>query len=176
MSSDAKVISAVLGVTLLIIVGAIFINGRSNSGGKTTSEQIEAGKIQETSGLTVAPQPFSLGDVPIKGGVVKFSFKLKNETGQALKLSKIETSCMCTEAAVKANGKETGFYGMEMPGMSNPQVNLAVDAGVEAELLVKFDPAAHGPEGVGPFERTVRLTFTDPMGYRDIGFNGTVVK
>ena len=43
------------------------------------------------------------------------------------------------------------------------------------KVAVNFDPAAHGPQGTGPFDRVVILTFSDPAGVKELTFNGTVV-
>lgn len=82
---------------------------------------------------------------------------------------------MCTQAAVKVGDKQTSFYGMSMSGIPNSNIDVDIPAGGEAQLLVKFDPAAHGLQGIAPFDRVVHLNFTSPLGYQDIQFNGRVV-
>lgn len=81
---------------------------------------------------------------------------------------------MCTTAAFNINGNETKFFGMEGMGDANPPVNIEIPSGNEGKVVVKFDPAAHGPQGTGPFERVVWLTFSDPGGIKELTFNGTV--
>lgn len=83
---------------------------------------------------------------------------------------------MCTEAKVRVGGKETKVYGMEHPGDKNPAINLEIPSGEQFEVGVNFDPAAHGPQGIGPFERSVWLTFSDPGGVEEVKFTGTVTK
>ena len=82
---------------------------------------------------------------------------------------------MCTTASVQIGGKETKFFGMEGHGDANPPVNIEVGSGEEGKVMVKFDPAAHGPQGTGPFNRVVYLTFSDPAGMKELTFSGTVV-
>jgi len=64
---------------------------------------------------------------------------------------------------------------MEMGGAVNPVIDFDIPANSTAKLIVKFDPAAHGIQGTGPIERTVSLTFVDPVGTREVGFSGEVV-
>lgn len=168
MSKDIKLIIAALGLSFLLVVGfAIW------QGGKSSDDQLVAGvKIE---GVEIAPEFYDLGDVPINGGKVYKEYEVKNTTGNVLKLKKVATSCMCTKAKVKVGDKETKFFGMEGHGDKNPPVNLEIPVGVSAAVAVEFDPAAHGPQGVGPFDRTVWLTFSDPAGVKELKFNGTVV-
>src|SRR3972149_6018400 len=74
-------------------------------------------------------------------------------TDKTIRLKKIATSCMCTTASFDMDGKTTKFFGMEGHGDANPPVNIEIGAGQEGKAIVKFDPAAHGPQGVGPFDR-----------------------
>lgn len=172
MSDDGKIVAAILGITILVIGGASVINGRKNGSGTEASESPLA---QVVGGLAVSPQPFDVGEVPYNGGIKRFKFKMKNETGNDLKLIRITTSCMCTQAAIKVGDKATDFFGMDMYGAGNPKIDVTLAAGSESELLVSFDPTAHGPQGIGPFDRSIRLEFADPAGYKDVLFNGTVI-
>src|SRR3989344_393658 len=166
MNTEAKIIAGILGASVLIVIGAAVING---GGAKTQSPAAsQSVPTQEIQGLTSSPQPFTLGNVPINSGVAKFSFKLLNENNQPLKLIRISTSCMCTLAAVRAGETKTDYFGMDMHGAGNPKIDFTIPAGSESELLVTFDPAAHGPQGVGAFDRSIRLEFSDPAGYKDI--------
>ncbi len=157
-----------LGVTALLIVGfAIW------QGGKPPDEELVAsGKVE---GVVANPESYDLGSVPIKGGNVVKTYEVKNTTESTLKLKKIATSCMCTKAKIKIGDKETKFFGMEGHGDKNPPVNLEISAGTVAQVTVEFDPAAHGPQGVGPFDRTVWLTFSDPEGVKELKFSGKVI-
>ena len=64
---------------------------------------------------------------------------------------------------------------MEGMGDKNPPVNLELPSGQTAIVTAIFDPAAHGPKGVGPFDRTVFLYFSNPSGTKELKFNGNVV-
>lgn len=103
------------------------------------------------------------------------TYEVKNVSGNTLKLKKIATSCMCTKAKIKIGDRETRFFGMEGHTDKNPSVNLEFPKDAVATVIVEFDPAAHGPRGVGPFERIVYLTFSDPAGVKELKLSGTVI-
>ena len=50
---------------------------------------------------------------------------------------------------------------MEGHGSPVPTINEELPAGQEAQIEVVFDPAAHGPAGVGPISRNVFVETTD---------------
>lgn len=166
MAKDTKVLIAAIGFTFLAIVGFALLLGGKHEDGATYSE---------VQGVDIIPAIYELGDVPIDGGIVTKEYEVKNTTGEVIKLKKITTSCMCTEAKVVVGDKETRFFGMEHPGDRNPPVNFEIKSDEIAKVIVNFDPAAHGPQGIGPFERTVQLTFSDPAGIKELKFEGTVV-
>lgn len=152
-------------ISILIIVGvAVLISGKS-----ATEAEIPT---TEASGLTASPESYDLGEVAIKGGIVAKEYEVKNTTSQTLTLKKIATSCMCTTAKMKVGDKETRLFGMEMAGDKNPPLDMEIPAGETAKVSVAFDPAAHGPEGTGPFDRIVWLYFD--QGVKELTFKGTV--
>jgi hypothetical protein len=69
-------------------------------------------------------------------------------------IRKIYTSCMCTEARLLLGGEVYGPFGMQGHG-SIPVINKIVAPNEEAKVEVTFDPAAHGPAGIGKIDRTV---------------------
>ena len=71
-------------------------------------------------------------------------------------INKMYTSCMCTTATLIINGKIFGPYGMQGHGFI-PKINEALAPGEEAQIEAIFDPAAHGPAGVGPIERLIYI-------------------
>lgn len=162
---DSKILLGIIAVTLVVIVGGIFLLGRAS--------QPEV--LSEAVGIEATPTDYELGEVPINGGLVTKEYSIKNTTDKTIRLKKIATSCMCTTASFDIGGKATNFFGMEGHGDANPPVNIEIGAGQEGKVVVKFDPAAHGPQGVGPFDRVVWLTFSDPGGVKEVTFNGTVI-
>lgn len=94
------------------------------------------------------------GTISMKNGKVKTTFKIKNSTAEPMELSKLYTTCMCTEARLFVNGKTEGPFGM--PGHGGiASFQQKIDPQQEADIEVEYDPNAHGPSGVGTIERSV---------------------
>ncbi len=168
MIKDIKLLLITFGFSALLIAGFLLLQGKLGSSGETSiNVPIE--------GVEASPETYDLGDVLIKGGKVYKTYELRNVSGNTLKLKKIATSCMCTKTKIKIGDKETRFFGMEGHTDRNPAVNLEFPKDATAVVTVEFDPAAHGPQGVGSFERIVYLTFSDPAGVKELKFFGTVV-
>ena len=169
MNTDIKILIGIIGFTLLSIVGIALLLGDDGD----TSENVQP--LAQVAGIQISPETYTLGDVDINGGLVTKEYEVINDTDQMMKLKKIVTSCMCTEAKVSVGDKESKFFGMEHPTDRNPSINYEISPGEIAKVTVNFDPAAHGPQGTGPFDRVVTLTFSDPAGTKELTFNGNVV-
>lgn len=167
MTQEVKIFSGIIGFTVLLVVVFAFWQG-----GKKSDAELYR---NELTSVVAKPESYELGEVPINGGLVTKEYDLKNNSGTAAEIKNISTSCMCTQAKAVRGGNETGFFGMEHPGDSNPAVDFEIPAGESVKIVVQFDPAAHGPTGTGPFDRTVRLNFSNPAGYKLLLFNGNVV-
>lgn len=168
MLKDTKLIVIGLFFVFLFIIGGSFwlVNG---------SQRGVLNVKEEAVGIFITPESVDLGNIPINGGVVTREFEFKNITLKNMKLRKIATSCMCTTASVTIGDKTTGFFSMEGSG-ANPLVNLDLEPGEAGKVTFRFDPAAHGPKGIGPFDRSIWLTFTDPDGLKEFKFKGAVAK
>ncbi|OGM72310.1 hypothetical protein A3H19_03365 [Candidatus Woesebacteria bacterium RIFCSPLOWO2_12_FULL_39_9] len=162
-----------IGVTILLIFGFIFLKGKDNTQVESSQDSQILG---DAVGIEVNPGNYDLGNVPINGGLVTKEYEIKNTTDKTLIIKKITTSCMCTKASFEIGGEATKFFGMEGHGDKNPSVNVEIGAGATGKTIVRFDPAAHGPQGAGPVDRSVFLTFSDPAGIKELKFNGVVVK
>ena len=116
---------------------------------------------KEKGFLTAEETAFDFGSIPMYGGKVKHNFTLKN-TGQApVKISKIYTSCMCTEVMLIADKTKKGPFGMPGHGGLTTFANQEIGAGEEAIVEVEVDPAAHGPQGTGPAKKVVYIETDD---------------
>ena len=168
MAKDTKILTSAVVFTLFLIVGFSFFLG--GKGG--TNKEVLGAEIED---LEVNPTKYDVGTVKMKDGNVVKTYEVKNTSAVSMKLQRIATSCMCTKAKIKIGDKETKEFGMEGMGDKNPPVNLELASGQTATVTAIFDPAAHGPKGVGPFDRTVFLYFSDPEGTKELKFNGNVV-
>ncbi len=110
-----------------------------------------------TNGILSAEESsFNFGNVSMAAGKVSHIFKIKNTGVEPLIIAKISTSCMCTEADLVRGGKTTGPFGMEGMGYT-PTLDETLASNEEAEIKAVFDPAAHGPAGLGHIERLITV-------------------
>lgn len=166
--SEKKVLMLGGVITLVVLIGGIaLVNSRPTE--SQVLSPIGADVVEAN------PTEYDLGEVPMKDGEVTREYRIKNTTDKPLKIKKIVTSCMCTRAKVAIGERESRLFGMEGHGDRNPPVNMELPAGQEALVTAVFDPAAHGPSGVGPFDRVVTLTFSDPAGVVELKFKGVVI-
>ncbi|MBI2035974.1 MAG: DUF1573 domain-containing protein [Candidatus Liptonbacteria bacterium] len=132
---------------LVLVIWSIGANTGKSTRGAVTNSSAE-------SPFVVGEPSYDFGDISMANGKVSRIFKIKNATQGAATLTKLYTSCMCTSASLKKDGKVLGPYGMPGHGFV-PSINEPINAGEEFEIEVVFDPAAHGPAGVGPISRIV---------------------
>jgi len=167
MSNETKFIIGAVVITVGLIFGLTFFISAKGAKEKTLI-------TTEVLGISANPTNYDLGEMPIKGGIVTREYEIKNTSDRDMELIKIVTSCMCTRAGVKAESGETKFFAMEMGGDKNPIISLKIKKGETAKATVRFDPAAHGPAGIGPIDRKVSLYFD--TGLKELSFKGVVVK
>ena len=100
---------------------------------------------------------YNFGSVSMLKGNVEHEFEITNTTDADLIVNKAETSCMCTRAILRLpDGKEIGPFSMPGHGFS-PSVDIIIHKGEKLIVRAIFDPAAHGPAGIGKIERVVIL-------------------
>ena len=104
---------------------------------------------------------YDFGTISMKNGVVEKTFAVRNTTAAPVTISKLYTSCMCTNASIEIGGKKKGPFGMQGHGVV-PPVDEVLSPNETANVSVVFDPNAHGPSGIGVIERVV--TLEDPDG------------
>lgn len=146
---NKTIIGIILGV--LVIGGLIWIarpDGQSNNNA-----------VSATSNGTLTVEEannYDFGTISMAAGTVSHIFKIKNTSEEAVTINKMYTSCMCTLAALSLSGKQFGPYGMPGHG-AIPKIDQTINPGEEASVEVVFDPAAHGPAGVGRIQRVVTI-------------------
>lgn len=108
------------------------------------------------SELVSMEKSFDFGTVSMAKGKIMHSFSVKNTGKTPVKIAKIYTSCMCTEATLVNVASRKGPFGM--PGHNGPSsLGETVRAGQEITIEVEVDPAAHGPQGTGPAKKVVYI-------------------
>lgn len=115
---------------------------------------------QGNAELTAAETTFDFGVIKINGGLVQHNFLIKNNGAAAVTIREIYTSCMCTTALWTGPNGSAGPFGMPGHG-ALPTVSETLAPNEEATVAVTFDPAAHGPSGIGRVERLVYIKSAD---------------
>ncbi len=110
--------------------------------------------------VVVAPRVRDLGEVSVQGGTITTLFFVRNAGEGKLVITDMETSCMCTEAALIMDGVEGPRLGMRGHG-PRPVWSAELAPGQEATLKVYYDPTVH-EELRGPVTRVVRIHTNDP--------------
>ncbi|MCL5073739.1 MAG: DUF1573 domain-containing protein [Actinobacteria bacterium] len=164
--TEKKIVIGIIIATLVILVGGIFlVSGNSSTSATVTTSQ--------NAKATVDNKSYDWGNIPFKGGNVSKTFIIKNTGSGTLKLSNIKTSCHCTKAQVKIGSTTSPSFGMN----SVSSWVGDVPPGQEAQLEVIFDPAYHGPQGVGPITRLVSVETNDATNSKmEFSLTGTVIK
>ncbi len=122
--------------------------------------------------LAAEEQSFDFGTISMAKGKVSHAFKVKNTGNEPVPVGKIYTSCMCTQVTMTKGGEKWGPFGM--PGhVSVPSIDQTLAPGEEVELEAIFDPAAHGPAGVGTINRQVFME-TNGIKIMQLGFSANV--
>ena len=149
MHQQINQISILLGFIVLVIAGLVWFGG---SGTKTPA--IIDGAYAGT--LIAKESKYDFGTVSMAKGLVSKEFTLENQSKDSVKIGEVSTSCMCTEAELKVGDKTAGPFGMPGHGGA-PKANLIVKPGEKLVVKTIFDPAAHGPAGVGKIIREIYL-------------------
>lgn len=143
--------SLVIFFSILILGGGITFLVIKSPAQSLPSNQGGSPKIE------IIPQEYDLGNVSIKDGLIKKTFEIKNIGSGDLKISDIWTSCHCTTAILKVGSKESPKFDMEHSSFWSQNIS----PGQTAYLEVIFDPAFHGPLGIGSAVRIVYLSTND---------------
>ena len=120
------------------------------------SAAIPVAAAPAAGGLQARETAFDFGSISMAAGKVTHRFWFRNESESEALIRKIYTSCMCTAATFVKGMKVINSYGMPGHGPL-PAVNESLKPGEAAFVDVTFDPAAHGPAGLGPTQRVVTI-------------------
>ncbi len=148
-----KVLSTIFIVIGVVALGLLLLYAEPKAGENVESKSVSS---NQTSQLTADLSFYDFGTISMKNGKVTKSFKVYNNQSNPVLVSKVYTSCMCTDALLKIGTKSYGPYGMLAHGLV-PSVNQEIKPSEEANIDVTFDPNAHGPAGVGVIEREVTV-------------------
>lgn len=142
--------------SIIITVIGLFLWGKAGTARQTELATLATGIT--TVNITDEIPQYDFGSVSMLKGNVAHEFEIANTTDTDILITQAETSCMCTKAVLRLpDGKEIGPFGMQGHGF-NPSINENIPRGQKITIRTIFDPAAHGPAGIGMIEREVLLT------------------
>ena len=153
--------------TLVIFAGIIWLAT------PTPKSAEQANLSASVSGALVVKEAnnYDFGTISMAKGKVSHLYSVKNNSAEPITVNTAYTSCMCTSAILIMDGTRKGPFGMAGHGFL-PKVNQVIPAGKEFQVEAVFDPAAHGPAGVGLIERSVTLETSS--GVVEMLFSATV--
>ncbi len=138
---------------ILAVITLIAVSYPNSQKEKVSDKAASLSSIVDIS----APETnFDFGEISMAAGKVSHDFEITNNSSSTIVFEKLFTSCMCTNAYFILGGEESGPFGMPGHGFV-PGLGRELKAGEKAVVRAVFDPAAHGPAGVGPVDRLVRL-------------------
>lgn len=136
-------------IVAIISIGVIglFVMSSGNAGSGDYSQ----------GALSITEDYFDFATVSMGDGKVTHDFEIRNDSEENVVIEKVFTSCMCTSATVTTSaGRKYGIFGMQgHGGPTGTSVEVAPGESVVVEAI--FDPAAHGPSGVGLAKRSIYL-------------------
>lgn len=161
-----KIVIAILITTLALFVGGVVMVSRPTKTEQNVVENVDAK-------LEVTETNYDWGNIDYSGGMVETLFEIKNVGSTTLSLYNVYTSCMCTTAQLATGKVQSPLFGMH----TKSDYVLQVEPGDSASLKIVFDPAYHGPSGVGPVTRQIKVSTNDPSQTElDFSLSGVVVK
>lgn len=165
---NKKLIMYIIG--LVAIVGAVWL-------ASSIDWNKDAGNAYSASAILALENYYDFGQVQMYEGNVKHNFELKNDGQEPVVINKVYTSCMCTQAVVYGvSGKKEGEFGMPGHGLPS-KTYIEVGSGETINVEAIFDPAAHGPAGVGLAERSIYLETNSQINPKvELRFKAMVVR
>lgn len=154
---------AMLGIIAALSAAAIgYAIYASQSAVKRPAAAVESTAVrpEAAKGLAAMVRHHDFGSISMAAGKVTHRYTISNVAAVPVTITGVSTSCMCTVATIVTNsGERSPSFGMPGHGRM-PTVRETLAPGATALVEIVFDPAAHGPAGVGRIERTV-LVDTD---------------
>lgn len=163
--NEKKLIILIAAVTLIILSGGVYVLSQTS-----ISSQFQT---SSNAKLEVNEKSFDWGQISYSGGNVSKTFTIKNSGTGILKIKDIKTSCTCTKAQVTIDGQSSPYFSMHSTSAWMGEIK----PNQEAKLTVIFDPAFHGPSGVGPITRLVLMDTNDQTSPKlEFSLTGNVIK
>lgn len=151
-----KTIAGIVVLSLASIAVAVYSLQASLRRGAPSGSAVASPRAASTPALAALKASHDFGTISMALGKVSHVYAVSNVTSSPATLVGVSTSCMCTIATVVTARGRSGPFGMAGHG-SVPTIREQLAPGESATIEVVFDPAAHGPAGVGRIDRVVTL-------------------
>lgn len=156
----------IIGATAILFIGGVFFLGKEPAGSVALSKNAAAV-------FSTDHDRYEWGNIEYEGGKASHRFTIKNDGTADLSIANLKTSCMCTTVQFLSPAGNSPVLAMHQKS----QWQGTLTPGNVADIDVVFDPAFHGPQGVGPIERVVSFDTNDPKKpYAEFTLVGKVVK
>lgn len=152
MNNDTKIIIGAVGVSVLIIVGAIALFSNQKPAPKREDQGVAS--------MTIDKKSEDFGSMKVSDER-RATFTITNTGNSILRIWKVTTSCDCTAATIKIGDTETPEF--SMAGMMGPdRANWLgeVPVGQKALLTVIYRPSIMPVNG--PITRQASFSTNDP--------------
>ncbi len=144
-------------ILFVVAVGFVILFAKRVELSRLWNESSALTDVTPRAGELVAAEPFyDLGTISMAAGKISRVFTITNSGGTPVQVKKIYTSCMCTTATLTTKEGKAGPFGM--PGHAAiPTISHIIAPNEEASVEIVYDPAAHGPAGVGKVRRIIYI-------------------
>ena len=152
----------VFGILLVAIIAAgAYALGKN----ETSQADLLPGKLE------IVESKYDVGTIGLDK--VDHTFVVKNVGEGPITISHVSTSCGCTSAQLRKDGKKSVTYGMDHGNL--PRANMVLEPGEETEVIVTYNPLAHGlSNAAGDFQRIVYIKTDNPKGEHQLTIEMTV--
>ncbi len=158
-SINRNLILAAVAIVVAVAIAIIAAKPGTRSATSTSAAPAAAppvSAVRASGALKARETAFDFGTISMAAGKVSHRYWFRNESAAPVLIRRIYTSCMCTTATLAKGARIVGSYGMPGHGPV-PEVNESLAPGEAAYVDAVFDPAAHGPAGLGRTERVVTI-------------------
>ncbi len=139
-----------IGIIILLVVATLVWAASPPENNSGSREETSNSRLQSSE------KSYDFGTISMAAGKVSHVFQVRNDENDSIIVKKLYTSCMCTSATMMRGTEKYGPFGMQGHG-AIPSINQTLSGGEQVDVEVVFDPAAHGPAGVGRISRIVYL-------------------
>ncbi len=149
----------------ILIVAAIAIGAYALGQSGAEKEAQVPGKLE------IAETQYNFGTIGLDNA--SHSFMVKNVGEGLLTIERVSTSCGCTSAQLKQGDKTSVKFGMDHGNL--PRANMKLEPGEEAEVIVTYNPLAHGlNKAAGYFRRITYIKTSNPKKEHELVVEMTV--